>query len=233
MILSVTWLMSGFRVFSVGTWLFVAQHTATNDPLCAGRLRRLVFATEQMARSGPETMCDGRGIPNAAGTAAGVSGKGVNQMFIGQDWLVIVANRQNAAFLQNQAAGSSVKLGSLHVMTLDDEASHQLGADAPEDLPVGIEAPKTYYEQTSLEQAKENRFLVQAAVNALQLFRIHEFKSVALIAESGVIGILRQEMGGIIQAAIGVEIADDHTRTAVADLEIILAAYRSQPLAAV
>lgn len=154
-------------------------------------------------------------------------------MHIGQDWLVIVANRQNAAFLHNQAAGSMVKLGSLHVMTLDDEASHQLGADAPEDLPAGIEERKTYYEQTNLEQAKENRFLEQAAVNALQLFRIHEFKNVALIAEPGAIGILRQEMGGIIQAAICVEIADDHTKTAIAGLETILAAYRSPTSTAV
>lgn len=151
-------------------------------------------------------------------------------MHISPDWLVIVANRQSVTFLQNQAAGSVVKLVNLHVMTLDDEASYQLDAAAPVDPPVGIEERKTYYEQTNLEQAKENRFLEQAAVNAQELFRIHAFKNVALIAEPKALGILRQEMGGIIQAGTHVEIADDHTTTAVADLEIILAAYRSEPL---
>lgn len=154
-------------------------------------------------------------------------------MHIGTDWLVIVANRQNAAFLQNQAAGAAVKLGNLHVMTIDDEASQQLDIAEPVVPPAGIEERKTYYEQTNLEQARENRFLEKAAVNAQELFKIHAFKNVALIAEAKALGILRQEMGGIIQAATTVEIAEDHTAGSVADLEILLAAYRSEPRPAV
>ncbi len=149
-------------------------------------------------------------------------------MHIGMDWLVIVANRREAAFLQNQAAGSAIKLNSLHVMTIDDEASQQLDINAPVAPPVGIEARKTYYEQTNLEQAKENRFLEKAAVNAQELFKIHSFKNVALIAEPKALGILRQEMGGVIQAATNVEIASDHTMTSVEDLELLLATYRSE-----
>lgn len=148
-------------------------------------------------------------------------------MHIGKDWLVIVANRRNAAFLRNQVPGAAVKLANLHVMTIDDEASHQIDIGDPVTPPVGIEDRKTYYEQTNLEQAKENRFLEKAAVNAQELFKVHAFKSVALIAETKALGILRQEMGGIIQAAIAVEIDRDHTQTLVADLESILAAYRS------
>lgn len=154
-------------------------------------------------------------------------------MNIGMDWLVIVANRRNAAFLQNQVAGAALKLGNIHVMTIDDEASHQLDIDEPLVPPAGIEERKTYYEQTDLEQAKENRFLEKAAVNAQELFRIHAFKSVALIAEPKALGILRQEMGGIIQAATTVEIAGDHTAASMEELEGLLAAFRSDPQPAV
>lgn len=148
-------------------------------------------------------------------------------MHIGMDWLVIVANRRKAAFMQNLAAGSAMKLNNLHVMTIDDEASHQLNIDAPVEPPVGIETRKTFYEQTNLEQAKENRFLEKAAINAQELFKIHALKNVALIAEPKALGILRQEMGGVIQAATTVEIADDLTQTPLIDLEAILTAYRS------
>ena len=148
-------------------------------------------------------------------------------MHITPDWLVIVADLQKATFLQNQAAGAEVKLNNLHVMTLDDEASHQLDAANPIEPPADIGERKTYYEQTNLLQAKQNRFLEQVAVNAQELFRIYSFKSVALIAEAKALGILRQEMGGIIQAATFVEIAGDHTGTQVAEIESILAAYRS------
>lgn len=148
-------------------------------------------------------------------------------MHISPDWLVIVADLEKAVFLQNQGAGTEVKLGQLHVMTLDDEASHQLDAANPLEPPADIGERKTYYEQTNLHQARQNRFLEQVAVNAQALFRTHAFKNVALIAEAKALGILRQEMGGVIQAATFVEIVGEHTGKPVTDLESILAAYRA------
>jgi len=148
-------------------------------------------------------------------------------MHISPDWLVIVADLEKATFLQNQAPGDEVKLGNLHVMTLDDEASHQLDAAHPLEPPVAIGERKTFYEQSNLHQAKQNRFLEQVAVNAQALFRTHVFKNVALIAVPKALGILRQEMGGIIQAATFVEIAGDYTDTSATDLESMLATYRT------
>ena len=148
-------------------------------------------------------------------------------MHITPDWLVIVADLEKATFMQNQAAGTELKLCKLHTMTLDDEASYQLDVDNPLEPPVDIGERKTYYEQSNLQQAQQNRFLEQVAANAKVLFRIHAFKSVALIAEDKALGILRQEMGAIIQSATFVEIAGEHTGTSVADLESILAAYRA------
>ncbi len=81
--------------------------------------------------------------------------------------------------------------------------------------------------ERNLHQARQNRFLEQAAVNAQALFRSGAFKNVALIAEAKALGIVRQEMGGVIQAATFVEIADEHTGTPVTDLELILAAFRA------
>jgi len=149
-------------------------------------------------------------------------------MHISPEWLVIVAGLEKATFLQKKAASGEVKLGNLHVMTLEDESTHQLDAANPVKPPAEIGERKTYYEQSNLQQAKQNRFLEQVAVNAQELFRIHAFKSVALIAEAKALGILRQEMGGIIQAATFVEIAGEYTGKSITDLESILAAYPDQ-----
>lgn len=147
-------------------------------------------------------------------------------MRINPDCLIIVADGQNATFLQNQDAGARVKLGSLHTMTLANEASHNLGTDRPGHAHVGIGARKTSYEQADLHQVNEHRFLEQVAAKAQELFKSGAFKSLALIAEPRALGILRQQVGPELQGVSTLEIAKDYTKTALADLETVLARHQ-------
>lgn len=146
-------------------------------------------------------------------------------MHIKPDCLIIVADGQNASFLQNQDMGAQVKLNSLHTMTLANEASHNLGTDRPGHTQLGSSTRKASYEQTDLHQVNEHRFLEQVAAKAQQLFTANACKSMALIAEPRALGILRQEVSATLKGVTSLEIARDYTKTALADLEKILAAH--------
>lgn len=147
-------------------------------------------------------------------------------MRIHPDCLIIVADGQNAAFLQNQDTGVSIKLGSLHTMTLVNEPSHSLGTDRPGHTQLGASTRKAAYEQTDLHQVNEHRFLEQVAAKAQELFRARDCSSIALIAEPRALGILRQEVGTKLKDVTALEIARDYTKTALPELEKILAAHQ-------
>jgi len=147
-------------------------------------------------------------------------------MHIKPDCLIIVADGQNASFLQNQDMGAHVKLSSLYAMTLANEASHNLGTDRPGHTQLGSSTRKASYEQADLHQVNEHRFLEQVAAKAQQLYKAHACNSLALIAEPRALGVLRQEIGAKLAGVTSLEIAKDYTKTAPADLEKILAAHQ-------
>lgn len=147
-------------------------------------------------------------------------------MRIKPDCLIIVADGQNATFLQNQDMGADVKLSSLHTMRLANEASHNLGTDRPGHTQLGSSTRKASFEQTDLHQVNEHRFLEQVVAKAQELFTANACKSIALVAEPRALGILRQEIGAKLKGVTALEIAKDYTKTAVPDLEKILAAHQ-------
>jgi len=147
-------------------------------------------------------------------------------MHVKPDCLIIVADGQNAAFLQNHDMGAHVKLGSLHTMTLSNEASHNLGTERPGHTQLGASTRKAAYEQTDLHQVNEHRFLEQVAAKAQELFKTRACTSIALIAEPRALGILRQEIGATLKGVTALEIAKDYTKTALPELEKILAAHQ-------
>ena len=146
-------------------------------------------------------------------------------MRIKPDCLIIVADGQNASFLQNQDMGAQVKLSCLHTMTLANEASHNLATDRPGHTQLGSSTRKASYEQTDLHQVNEHRFLEQVSAKAQELFTANACKSVALIAEPRALGVLRQEISAKLKGVTSLEIAKDYTKTALADLEKILVAH--------
>jgi len=147
-------------------------------------------------------------------------------MHIHPDCLIIVADGQNAAFLKNLDKGARVRLSSLHAMTLANEASHNLGTDRPGHTQLGSSTRKAAYEQTDLHQVNEHRFLEQVAAKAQTLFQSGACNSIALIAEPQALGILRQVIGAALKGATVLEIAKDYTKTALPELEKILAAHQ-------
>lgn len=146
-------------------------------------------------------------------------------MRITPDCLIVVADGQNANFLQNQDAGATLRLGSVYAMTLHNEASRALGTDRPGHMQLGASTRKGSYEQADLHQENERRFLKQVAAKAQELFKGGAYKGVVLLAEPRALGILRQEIGPKLQGVSVLEIARDYTKTALPELERILGAH--------
>lgn len=146
-------------------------------------------------------------------------------MRINPDCLIVVADGQNANFLQNRNPGASLRLGSVYAMTLANETSRELGTDRPGRMQQGASTRKGSYEQVNLHQDNERRFLKQVAAKAQELFRNGAYRRVALLAEPRALGILRQEVGPELTGACALEMAKDYTRTPLADLEKVLAAH--------
>lgn len=146
-------------------------------------------------------------------------------MRITPDCLIVVADGQNANFLQNRDSGDGLRLGSVYEMTLANEASRALGTDRPGHMQLGASTRKGSYEQADLHQENERRFLKQVAAKAQELFRSGAYRRVALLAEPRALGILRQEIGPVLAGACLLEMARDYTKTALPDLEKVLAAH--------
>jgi protein required for attachment to host cells len=145
-------------------------------------------------------------------------------MLIATDTLLILANGQEAKFIANAGTAESPRLQLVSQTSHVNAASHELGRDRPGRAMSSETSRRTSFEQKDLHQAAETAFLETVVAQAANHIERGDYKKVILAAETQALGIMRGMIKGGLQSAMVREIPKDYTKTAMPDLQGILAA---------